>query len=194
MKNLAYYREDGGRAVGVLIDFDLATMPPLEQTDSSERIGTVAFMAHEHLLYPENKYGLHHDLESFFYCAIWHGLGYDTCEKYPCEEGSSTDVLYYWRVGKYERMARHKVALSPDDGVFSLMRDKDFSRKCLRLLEVFDRVIAVKRRECYRRVCEGRLKDVVVHSGEVPGSKLTYPMLMEALGMVRNACGDECCT
>ena len=193
-KNLAYYREDCGRAVGVLIDFDLATMPPLERTDSPERIGTVAFMAHEHLLYPDTKYGLHHDLESFFYCAIWHGLGYDTCEKYPLEEGERTDILYYWRVGKYRTMAYHKVALSPDKSAFRRMQDKEFSRKCIKLLEVFDETMAVKRLESYRRICLRRLKSGVVHSGEVPGSKLTYSALMEALGLDRHACVEDCCT
>ena len=177
----------------MLIDFDLATIPPFTETGNKERIGTVAFMACELLNKPDIKYGLHHDYESFFYCAIWHGLGYETSEKYPCEEGSTMDILHDWRVGHYGMMALFKYALDPGHKAFSLMRNKEFSRKCLRIWEAFDGALSMRRAEARRRVYARRIKELLVRSGDVPGSKITYPMLMGALGRDVRACGDECC-
>ena len=193
MKNLAYYKDEDRRPIAVLIDFDLATMPPFEKTDSKERIGTVAFMACDLLARPDVKYGLHHDYESFFYCTIWHGLGYEINEKYPCEKGSSVDILYDWRVGHYGMISCYKYALTPKHRAFSLMLDQNFSKKCLDLWKVFDRTLTVINEESRRRMLAGRFKEVMVHSGDIPGSKATYPMLMDALGSEVSACGEECC-
>ena len=138
MKNLAYYKDEDRRPIAVLIDFDLAIMPPFEERDNKERIGTVAFMACDLLDRPDVKYGLHHDYESFFYCTIWHGLGYEINEKYPCEKGSSVDILYDWRVGHYGMISCYKYALTPKHRAFALMIDQNFSKKCMDLWKVFD--------------------------------------------------------
>lgn len=192
MKNLAYYRGEGRRPIGVLIDFDLATMPPLDQSNNKERIGTVTFMSSEILFRPYIKYGLHHDFESFFYCAIWHGRGYEISEHYPREEGSDMDILYDWRVGQYSTMGYHKNALTPKHKAFHLMRDQEFSKKCLKLWEVFDRAMYKKKKERSRQILAGHFERVAL-LGIVPGSKATYTTLMEALGREVSACGEECC-
>ena len=193
MKNLAYYRDEDRRPIAVLIDFDLAIMPPFENSDNTERIGTVAFMGCELLDRPDVKYGLNHDHESFFYCTIWHGVGYEISEKYPCEEGSSMDILYDWRVGHYGMISCYKYALTPKHRAFSLMLDQKFSKKCMDLWKVFDRTLTVINEESRRRMLAGRFEELIVHSGDIPGSKATYPMLMGALGSEVSACGEECC-
>lgn len=193
MKNLAFYKDEDRKLIGVLIDYDLATMPPFEKTDNGERIGTVAFMACEFLNLPNIKYGLHHDYESFLYCAIWHGLGYETCERYPRIKGTDMDILYDWRVGQYDMMACYKAALSPKHIAFGLMQDRKFAGTCLRLWEVFNRALIKRREEYNRQAFTRRCFDVLVFSGDVPGSKATYPMLMRALGHEVSACGGECC-
>ncbi|KAH7917955.1 hypothetical protein BV22DRAFT_1042084 [Leucogyrophana mollusca] len=73
--NLMYYRDQSGRAVGVLNDFDLATLAENEAPTGNQRTGTVPFMARE-LLSPEGLVGqithmYQHDAESFVWVLVW---------------------------------------------------------------------------------------------------------------------------
>ncbi|KAH7920981.1 hypothetical protein BV22DRAFT_1132646 [Leucogyrophana mollusca] len=73
--NLMCYRDELGRAVGVLNDFDLATLAENEAPSGNQRTGTVPFMARE-LLSPEGLDGeithmYRHDAESFIWVLVW---------------------------------------------------------------------------------------------------------------------------
>lgn len=187
MRNLSFYRSEDGKPVAVLIDYDLATMPPLEKP-TGERIGTVPFMARELLLIPDINYGLHHDYESFFFCAIWHGLGYETLDKYPCEEGRDGDILKGWWTGEYDDMANSKGAFMFNrHRIYDLIIDKTFSDKCLRIWRPFKKVSVALASEWIR--------DDSLVAGGAPGTKVTYAMLMHALGKAcsDDPCGKDCC-
>ncbi|KAH7920984.1 hypothetical protein BV22DRAFT_1073079 [Leucogyrophana mollusca] len=73
--NLMYYRDKSGRVVGVLNDFDLASLADNEGLGGNQRMGTVLFMARE-LLSPEGLDGeithmYRHDAESFVWVLVW---------------------------------------------------------------------------------------------------------------------------
>ena len=138
MGNLAFFRDETGKPVAVLIDFDLATIPQFADNTREERAGTSPFMAREYLLSPKNDYGLHHDLESFYYCAVWHGLGYKMGESYSCKQGVKGDPLASWRTDDYLCMAREKYAfLTFERETLDGISDEDFLHKCKLLWEKF---------------------------------------------------------
>ena len=58
---------------------------------------------------------------------------------------------------------------------------------------VFDRTLTVIKEETCRRMRAGRFEEATIYSGDIPGSKVTYPMLMGALGSDVSVCGEECC-
>ncbi|KAH7920466.1 hypothetical protein BV22DRAFT_1198884 [Leucogyrophana mollusca] len=73
--NLMYYRDQSGRAVGVLNDFDLATLAENEAPSGNQRTGTVPFMARA-LLTPKGLKGqithtYRHEAESFVWVLVW---------------------------------------------------------------------------------------------------------------------------
>ena len=199
MSNLAYYRDDAGRPIAVLIDFDLAIKSPLDKPSSEEHVGTVPFMSREYLLYPDCDYGLHHDLESFYYCVIWHGLGYETLDKYPCEKGGQDDILKDWRVGSYRQMALIKSAHLASDIMHEIsdsFLDESFAEKCKILCGKFEEILRARNRLSRRKV-EGtglvlcRLSDCL----EGRPTKVTAPMLIDVLGMNSKSgeCEELCC-
>ncbi|KAH7891055.1 hypothetical protein F5I97DRAFT_1964440 [Phlebopus sp. FC_14] len=76
--NLMYYRDKDGNVVGVLNDFDLASLG--DGVTGTERTGTVPFMAldllTEKALRGEVKHLYEHDAESFIWVLTWISLRY----------------------------------------------------------------------------------------------------------------------
>ena len=172
MRNLAFFRAIDGKPVAVLIDYDLATVPPIVEP-TGERIGTAPFMARELLLIPDIKYGLHHDYESFFFCAIWHGLGYETLDKYPCEEGHDDDILKGWRTGEFERMADWKCTfMLYRRKAFDLILDRTFSDTCLRIWRQFRKASVALTKEWGKKDANDPSLYSIV-AGYAPGTKVT---------------------
>lgn len=193
MKNLAFYRGEGEKPVAVLIDFDLATMPPLDDTKRVGRIGTVPFMCCAMLVNAECAYSLHYELESFFYCAVWHGLGYETSEEYPRADGSTDDILKNWRVGNFERMGMRKnLFLTSSMGLETLryIADESYARKCKLLWRLFKTTILSEETDSDE---EEATPEKYAHA---PASKVSCPMLLDALGYSCHAtnCREDCCS
>ena len=65
-------------------------------------------MAQDYMYNPERPYCLHHEFESYLYCAIWHGVGYDEGVEMPRSEGDEKDVLYACRAGPWIEMTSAK--------------------------------------------------------------------------------------
>ncbi|KAH7923180.1 hypothetical protein BV22DRAFT_985391, partial [Leucogyrophana mollusca] len=73
--NLMYYKDESGRVVGVLNDFDLATLVIGKGPTGNQRTGTVPFMARD-LLTKEGLDGdithiYRHEVESFIWVLVW---------------------------------------------------------------------------------------------------------------------------
>lgn len=90
INNLAPHYDDDVFVV-VLLDFDLASTPESTRRVSKYRTGTYPFMARR-ILDTGYPYVLkiYHDLESLFYCLVWHALGYRTGKQPP------TNSLWLW--------------------------------------------------------------------------------------------------
>lgn len=200
MQNLAFYRNEAQNPVAVLIDFDLATTGPVNRAADEERIGTVPFIAREHLLSPEQEYGLHHDLESLFYCAVWYGLGYETLEKYPCKKGQTDDILNEWHAGDYRTMGLAKgifVSCASERWVFEHFVDKKFGEKCKLLWLKFKESTMALFFASDRYSTGTIVSHCPTHKlcGALP-TKVTVPILLRTLGVddVNDDCEDACCT
>lgn len=108
MNNLAYYKDDDGAFVVVILDFDLASTPESRGHPSKHRSGTAPFMAREILLvHPDHSYyhNIYHDLESLFYCLVWHATGYRG--KRQLGKG---DPLLTWKRGELAHLLEAKNA------------------------------------------------------------------------------------
>ncbi|KAK0490358.1 hypothetical protein IW261DRAFT_1387679 [Armillaria novae-zelandiae] len=72
MANIMYRMDGEGNIFGVLIDFDLSALIPIEEAKSLRRMGTPPYMAFD-LLKEKNDSGPHlycHDLEALFYVML----------------------------------------------------------------------------------------------------------------------------
>ncbi|KAK0231492.1 hypothetical protein IW262DRAFT_1263042 [Armillaria fumosa] len=72
MANIMYRMDDEGNVLGVLIDFDLSSLIPIEEATSLRRTGTPPYMAFD-LLKERKDYGPHlyrHDLEALYYVML----------------------------------------------------------------------------------------------------------------------------
>lgn len=93
------------KAVGVLIDFDLATYPLPNGDDdptSHHRFGTKPFMAIETLDTESREPYTHHfihEMESILYTVVWQGVGYRGAEL-PLKN-KDLDYLAKWRKGPW---------------------------------------------------------------------------------------------
>ena len=199
MGNIAFFRDEARKPVAVLIDFDLAIRSPLDKLSSEEHVGTVPFLSVEYIMCPNCEYGLHHDLESFYYCVIWHGLGYETLDKFPCEKGRQDDILKIWRIGDRQQMAFMKIAHLCSkimQGVFDSFLDKSFTEKCKLLWEKLEETNCAWKKLA-RLEIEGtelvqcRLADTC----EDRPTKVTAPMLIASLGTKSESdeCEESCC-
>lgn len=188
--NLAYYRGVGDKLVGILLDFELA-MVGYERTPLPPgRVGTKPFMAHEYMFYPDHPYELRHDLESYLYCAIWHGLGYDLGVDLPHETGAPEDILYDWREGSWDSMilAKRSFIMQQSEGIIALMPDAEFAEKCSKLREPFTT-------HALRTNYEANIEDMNIPPSKrqkFKDGKLTYKLLANALG-VEVDCDGPCC-
>ena len=109
INNLAFYYDDDVFVV-VLLDFDLASTPESTWHVRKHRTGTVPFMARQIL---DTRYlyfhKIYHDLESLFYCLVWHALGYRRRQSPP------GDPLRLWRKGLPPEIFKAKIK-SIEDG------------------------------------------------------------------------------
>ena len=200
MKNLAFYRDESGKPVAVLIDFDHAVTPPFKQVSREcGHFGTATFLAREYLVDANCNYDFHHDLESFFYCAVWHGLGYEVndSEAYPFDEDAHLDVLNDWRTGPYIRRGKMKYAfMASHIGSKALSRIpyEDYAQRCKLLWQKFKRTSMALADETGSD-CE-ELVLMPSWPNRKRETKVTYPILVQALGvdtLFLDACKDECC-
>ncbi|KAI5115612.1 hypothetical protein M0805_004097 [Coniferiporia weirii] len=126
--NLAFYVVNN-KVIGVLIDFDLASLPPYTRA-SKHRTGTAPFMAREVLNKRDYCHGVHHELESFLYIAVWHGAGY---KGYTLQPGRH-DVLKEWRKSNWEKVLEAKKLFITDDDkaerIFAGINDQKLSWRC----------------------------------------------------------------
>ncbi|KAK0498092.1 hypothetical protein EDD18DRAFT_1461191 [Armillaria luteobubalina] len=70
--NIMYRMDDEGNVLGVLIEFDLSSLIPIEEATSLRRTGTPPYMAFD-LLKERKDYGPHlyrHDLEALYYIML----------------------------------------------------------------------------------------------------------------------------
>jgi len=112
-----YRREEDGRVVGILTDFDLAiSMTRSEKPSSAHRSGTAPFMALE-LLHPDAcEQELSHDFESALYILLWVALGYKGWKP------PAGDPLSGWRRGAWAQIYKAKRAFIIDsEGIDDLI-------------------------------------------------------------------------
>jgi Fungal protein kinase len=69
--NLMYYRDPDGCVVGVLNDWDLATVVCDPTTPSTDRTSTIPFMALRLLTGDDVEHQYRHEAESFIWACIW---------------------------------------------------------------------------------------------------------------------------
>jgi hypothetical protein len=102
---MMYRREEDGRVIGILTDFDLAiSMTRGEKPSSAHRNGTAPFMALE-LLHPDAcEQELSHDFESALYILLWVALGYKGWKP------PAGDPLSGWRRGTWAQIYTAKRA------------------------------------------------------------------------------------
>ncbi|THH03527.1 hypothetical protein EW145_g6186 [Phellinidium pouzarii] len=142
--NLAFYRV-GDKVIGILLDFDLASFPH-EGHASRHRTGTAPFMAREVLNAARNAYchGIHHELESILYIAIWHGVGYVGYAP------PNKDILKGWRTGDWSQLLKEKKAFLDDEDVWEPImsnlksHDKNLAARCLSIRRLFVRAYKEK--------------------------------------------------
>lgn len=189
--NLAYLRGGDGKLTGVLLDFELAITDPMAKPTSEERSGTIPFMAHDYMFYPEKPYELCYEYESFLYCAIWHGLGYDKGSQFPRVKGETNDILYSWRVGTWGQMtiAKNDFLHRLDDRIIAYIPDETFAKKCDDICQDFftfllDRYLKERRPISYRP------ETLEVSNSE---AKITYLTLYKTLGVDPEPCTESCC-
>jgi hypothetical protein len=111
---MMYRREEDGRIVGILTDFDLAiSMTRSEKPSSTHRRGTAPFMALE-LLHPDAcEQELSHDFESALYILLWVALGHKGWKP------PSGDPLSGWRRGTWAQIYKAKRAFIIDPEVIN---------------------------------------------------------------------------
>jgi hypothetical protein len=198
-----FYRDECGKVVAVLIDYDLATMPPFDKDPTSKhRTGTAPFMAYELLNLDFNatyQHGLHHDLESCFYCIIWHGVGYKTNKKFTklrtMPHLPRADVLRDWRVGAWKKIASSK---------FNFVVEVASSRNALTQIKSANMACGAA---CVRMITGPLRKSLLTHNEwlwcieqNIPPPapvRLTVSELMDALqleGYHVAPCTDPCCS
>ena len=112
---LAHDEED---AFTTTSDFDVALTFVSPRHPIRGRIGTPPFMEcptdfseldpRKHLSWADHKPEVHHDLESLFYCLVWHALGYKR-DRVP-----TGDLLRHWRKRDIGAMLEAKQAFIKD--------------------------------------------------------------------------------
>ena len=133
--------------------------------NGQDRSGTTPFMAIETLDVGDPTYRHHlcHELESLFYGAVWHGVGYRYKRRIfprpPAPEGDKKkdDHLRAWRVGTWrETMNAKKLFLDEPEPVISLISNELLGTIFQCLAGLF-----VKRRDA-ARTDRNRLKELAV--------------------------------
>ncbi|THH04541.1 hypothetical protein EW145_g5443 [Phellinidium pouzarii] len=143
--NIAFYEDDEGNIIGILLDFDLASLPH-QGHDSRHRTGTAPLMAREVLNAAEKAYthGVHHELESLLYIIVWHGMGY---KGYTLPKGTE-DTLVMWRKGTWENILQHKKTFIQDQSeaskIISKIRDRKLANHCNPILNCYTKAYLAK--------------------------------------------------
>ena len=180
-------------------------MPPFDKDPTSKhRTGTAPFMAYELLYLDSNatyQHGLHHDLESCFYCIIWHGVGYKTNKKFTKLKMIQTmqlvrkaDILRDWRVGAWKNIASSK---------YSFVTEMNRSRNALEQICSANMAYGTA---CARMITGPLRKSLLTHDDWLwsvvwnttppPPVRLTFSELMDSLrleGYHVAPCTDPCC-
>lgn len=206
--NLAYYTDETGRVIGVLIDFDLASAPPFDfERTSNHRTGTVPFMALDVLDISAGTicvHGLHHDLESYFYVIMWHGLGYRGASR----PKTNSDPLEGWRKGSWQQVMNSKMAFFANakaaENMFGSMT-KRLQVRCKRFYEAIYWT-DVENRLATRQAMANRRSTMTVEEeekaveegktnrlGPVPIKHITFRQVMEEWLLTSDPCSLSCC-
>lgn len=189
--------------VGVLLDFDLASMGASQSPTSNHRTGTLPFMSREILWYANRTHQLHHDLESYVYCLIWHAVGYRRGKPYPRPKQGRKfdgkirdDYLKSWRVGDFEQMGSQKSRIFTDilfrEDLLRIISDNHLNNTCRTLLRPYQ--FALSNIANVARGSGGDGVEAVRTSVFKPiGAAVTYTLLMNALNRSDLACEESCC-
>ena len=133
--NLAYEMVNG-RPVIIILDFELATVVGDKVRTNEVRTGTAPFMAREVLKGFESGYThtLNHDLESVYYIAYWHVVGYRGYEL-PAKD---YDPLKSWWSGSFEEMrkAKEEHMSLPVQSVTELLKKLKRDAKSIEILRI----------------------------------------------------------
>jgi Fungal protein kinase len=123
VNNMMYRRDEHGRVIGILSDFDLAVSMTRSGTASStHRSGTAPFMALDLLRSDPCKQELEHDFESALYIMVWVALGYKGWK--PPLTG---DPLSNWRRGTWSQICDAKelfINRNPDKDLLGLVNSQ----------------------------------------------------------------------
>ena len=195
MSNIVYYRT-GDEIVAVLIDFDLATYPPLNlDTTSDYRTGTASFMAYELMSDSKCEHALQHDLESCIHCIFWNGARYSDIKRsnagVPRNYPQAMSLFRDWRVGSWKEMglAKHcfyTTMASVEYVEYLTSVNVEYADICVRLVDL----VGAEYYQCTQRgkKTEHRNKFLLI-----PQSfRLTYNLSMKALKR-EQPCNDSCC-
>ncbi|KAK0498098.1 hypothetical protein EDD18DRAFT_1071869, partial [Armillaria luteobubalina] len=139
MANIMYRKDGEGNVFGVLIDFDLSSLIPIEEAKSLRRTGTPPYMAFD-LLREEKDSGPHlyrHDLEALFYVMLMiccrHSIikkvqpkGTSQLEEIPANLSEWFDRTMSWNI-----LAKVKTSFFSDNEPLPVSRCFEGFRPCL---------------------------------------------------------------
>ncbi|KAK0231483.1 hypothetical protein IW262DRAFT_1292362 [Armillaria fumosa] len=138
MANIMYWKDGEGNVFGVLIDFDLSSLIPIEEAKSLRRTGTPPYMALD-LLKERKDSGPHlyrHDLEALFYVMLMICCRHSIIKKVQqngtqLEEISANFSEWFDRTMSWNILAKVKTSFFMDDEPLPVSPCFEGFRRCL---------------------------------------------------------------
>lgn len=184
-----YYNTEEDKLAVVPIDYGLASAPSIGGLDptADHRSVNFPFSACEILLNPGCAHGLHHDLESVLYCAVWYGIGYRQGKPFPFPQKQSRfgkrpdDHLKKWRTGTARTVFLEKrfflnMPPTPFTKEFDLIESPDVRSFCFKMQKGFS--IAANN---------------AIASQNLDTARMTYSCLMKNFEGWAHDCPEQCC-
>ncbi|KAK0479934.1 hypothetical protein EDD18DRAFT_1086212 [Armillaria luteobubalina] len=153
MANIIYRMDEEGNVLGVLIDFDLSSLIPINEATSLRRTGTPPYMALD-LLKEVNDSGPHlyrHDLEALFYVMLMiccrHSIIKNSQDgTSQLKESSAHFSQWFDRTMSWSVLAKVKTSFFMDDGPLPVSPCFEGFRHCLSAIHRnFSRGIAARK-------------------------------------------------
>ncbi len=161
MANIMYRVDSAGNVFGVLNDFDLSSLIPIEEATSLRRTGTPPYMAFD-LLKEEKDSGPHlyrHDLEALFYVMLMICCRHSIInEPQPYGTSQLREIptafsKWFERERSWDDLAEHKRSFFVDDQPLPLSPCFEGFRRCLSIIRsqfaegIFERTRSKKQPE-----------------------------------------------